>query len=330
MKEWLRCESKKYAPYFFCVTAFFALVYALFLVQSSQSAYLWIACSGLFVLAFVNPVVVYSFKMSDRGTDGYYCLPIKRRTLFAVKTFAGLFLTLAPFTVAYFFGAAVAFCRMRDAYDSGWYFVGYPCFLFLGSCLFGINAFVFTRANRVFDGVLFMAAYAFLDTLVVLYVKKLTHTVSYGWWDESFSVVKGIFEFGDSLEDFLLGKAQAQWRWWVMFYPFVVGGACYAALYVAANRERAERVGAVSESPFGYRFLIPTYTALCIGGLPFSWLGCALIVMASLALTAVYRRSFSFSWKCWVMFAVGVGVGAVLLLVVGLFAPPLVNPPDFA
>lgn len=333
MKSFLRQEWSKYTAYFWGVTAVLSFLYMGVLALGEKTlveknANLWIVYTGLIALAFVNPVVVYAFKTSRRGADAYYALPLSGKRLFGAKTLIGLFLTLAPFTVAYFGGALVSLCRMHGVYRMDWYVIGYPCFALLGACLFGMNAFAFTRANRLIDGVLFMFAYALLGTLLVAYFERVTHTVAYWWLSESFSAIDAIRVSGGFIENRILGGEQSKWTWLLLLYPSFTGSVGYASLLGFSEKECSERVGTASDSWLGYRLLIPLYTAFGIGVLPFTWLGFALIVCAATGITVLYRRKILFSWKYWLMIAVGVGLGVSLMLLVGVFAPPPVNPPN--
>ena len=335
MRKYFRCELKKFFSY--CLFATILLTIGLVLWQATHNntflsgdSGVGVTYFGLSVLAFINPIVVYSFKMKTKSVDEYYSLPIKREKLYLIRTLVGVCLTLIPFTVAYWIGALLALCRMGMTYQMQWYFIGYPVFLLLGACLFVFNAFAFTRANRVLDGILFMAAYSLLGGLIIAYVIKAAHVVAFWWIDEGFVAWGAINIFGRFINGLIVGSAGAHCTWWVFLYPLITGIACFVGLYVSAKKERAENAEQISEGWFCYKLLIPVFTALSIGLMPFSWLGFALIVAGSIAVTIIYRRVILFSWKYWLMLAIGVSVGIVLMFLVGALAPPIVNPPDFA
>lgn len=341
MIKFLRYELKKTFPYFLLVTVFISIAYMILLATIRTSwtvdgkvfigdPHFWVLHIALIALAFINPIVVYSFKMTKRGVDGYYALPVKRQKLFYTKTLVGLFLTLAPFTVAYLGGVIVLLCRAGNPYHMQWYAIGYLGFVLLGICLFGVNAFAFTRAHRVGDGILLMIAYALIGSLTVAYVESAAHTVAYWWIEESFSAWGSISAYGRLMSDFIMKNTSPNWTWWIFLYPIVVGTACYVAMFLLLKSEKSESAEQISEGWLSYKLAIPIYTALGIGTLPFSWLGLALIALASIAATMLYRRKLLFSWKYWVMIGIGVAVGVLLMLLVGILAPPIVNPPDFA
>ena len=71
----------------------------------------------------------------------------------------GLVLTLAPFTLAYWLGV-VTVASLGAHFHYIFYLAAYGLLLLLGAGLFGVNAFLFTRGNSVFDGIVFVAAWA--------------------------------------------------------------------------------------------------------------------------------------------------------------------------
>lgn len=341
MRKFLRFELKKMLPYLLLTTALISITYMIFLATMKMSwvvdgrifigePHFWVLHIALVLLAFINPIIVYSFKMTKRGVDGYYALPINRRKLFLIKTLVGIILTLVPFTVAYLGGVIVLLCRTGNPYYMQWYAIGYLGFVLLGICIFGVNAFAFTRANRIGDGILFMIAYAFIGSLTVAYVERAAHTIAYWWIDESFSIWGSISAFGGLMSDFIMNNHNPNWTWWIFLYPTVVGVACYMAMFVLLKKEKSESAEQISEGWWGYKSIIPVYTALGIGVLPFNWLGLALVVIASIAVTMLYRCKLLFSWKYWLMIGIGITVGVLLMLLVGVLEPPIANPPDFA
>lgn len=335
MKQYFRCELKKLFYYFLATTAVLTIGYIVWLsihtkALLADNSGMWIVYFGLILLAFFNPIIVYSFKMNRCGVDEYYALPIKREKLYMVKTLVGICLTLVPFTVAYWCGAVFAFCRMGATYQIQWYALGYPMFLLLGIALFGINAFVFTRANAIIDGILFMAAYAFIGAFIVAYVVKAAHIVPYWWIDEGFLSWGAISLFGNFINDLVTGSESAHCTWWVFLYPLVAGTAGFIGLFVGVKKEKAENAEQISDCWLCYKLLIPIFTALSIGVMPFTWLGFALTAVGSVVAIVIYRRTVLFSWKYWLMMGIGIVVGVALMFLVGALAPPIVNPPEFA
>ena len=80
------------------------------MITQILSSQIGLAFFALGALCFLSPVLVYSFKMSKRGVDGYYSLPLKKEKLYLVKTMVGLWLVLVPFTVMYWSGFLTLLC----------------------------------------------------------------------------------------------------------------------------------------------------------------------------------------------------------------------------
>ena len=149
-----------------CVGAF-----ASFRYDSGLACYAVLLC----VLCTVVPVMQFFYRMKQRSVDLWYSLPITRKQLVLVRTLAGLLLVFVPFTIAYWPGVAIVAMRCNELASSvrGFHFqyIHYlSCFaqmLLLGTCLFGVNAFLFTRGNSMFDGIFFILGWAILVPLFV-------------------------------------------------------------------------------------------------------------------------------------------------------------------
>jgi hypothetical protein len=127
--------------------------------QAVQSPNVSLVFGELLILLFVVPMLMYSFKMSKRGVDGYYSLPLKKEKLYFVLTMVGLILVIVPYTVAYWSGFLALLCREGNPYQMGYFVPAYFVGVLFALFLYGVNAFVFTRANRTSDGVVFMLSY---------------------------------------------------------------------------------------------------------------------------------------------------------------------------
>ena len=87
--------------------------------------------------------------------------------MYFVKTVIGLILVFVPYAVAFFAGISVVAMR-EHFYRFGYYFPYFFISLPLGFLLYGFYAFIFTRANTVLDGVVFMIAWSFAVELVMV------------------------------------------------------------------------------------------------------------------------------------------------------------------
>lgn len=290
---------------------------------------LGIVFAELALLCFLVPVLVYSFKMNKRSVDAYYSLPLKKEKLYLVKTVVGLVLVLAPFTVSFFGGFFAMLLRPDHPYRMGLYIPAYFGGVLFGICLYGMNAFLFTRANKIVDGVVFMAAYAFIGAIAVSYYEQVTNDYL------SWRISEGILTFGsliifpDAMSQAMRGLDNSHMlNAFVFIYPIVLAAIAYFLLFFNLRFEKGENAEQCSDSWFGYKVLIPVYIALLIGVCEFELLALCGIAVGGVVATVVYRGKFRFSWKWWVMlagaFALGLALcGLVEILDAARYVPPV-------
>ena len=284
----------------------------------------------LIFLTFLMPIFMYSFKMNKRGVDAYYALPLTKERLYFVKTLVGLFLVIVPFTIGYWMGFFALLVRPNNPYFMGWYIPAYFGFVAYAVLLFGFNAFVYTRANRVWDGIVFMIAYAFVGVLVLSYIELVAHHSIWGYVDETFMTFGGMVSFARCMESLIRYSSNSVlWNAWMFVVPAVYGAVGYFLLFYMLRYEKGENAEQISNSWFGYRLLIPLYTALVMGCNSYGGLfDLVLIIIAEIVVTIVYRNKFRFSWKYWLMIVGSIILGMFLGLLTEWTLPPPVNSPD--
>lgn len=267
------------------------------------------------ILCFVVPVLVFSFKMNKRGVDAYYSLPLKKEKLYLVKSLVGLILVFVPFTLAYWLGFLALLVREGNPYQMAWYVPGYFGAVYQGLMLFGINAFLFTRANKTSDGVIFMLAYTLLGPLICSYLSSVldvrlkveSYLMTFG----------GLVSFGNMISNAIVGGNIASWSYLMYTVPAIFGTISWALLFFNLRFERAEDAEQISESWFGYKVVIPLYTAFLLGTSSLDLISICMTTVGAIVATVVFRRKFRFSWKWWVM------IGGAVLLGLALGAIPV-------
>ena len=274
-------------------------------------------------LCFLSPVIMFSFKMNKRGVDAFYALPLKKEKLYFVKAMVGLLLVILPFTIAYWLGFLTLLLREGNPYQMIWYLPMYFGELLFAVCLFGINAFLFTRANRVGDGVTFMLAYAVLGVLVVWVLQEIVDQYFFHYYQEqSFLTFGGQLVFENNMEYLIRGyRGEGHWTVWMFVYPIALAAVSYFLLFYNLRYEKGENAEQISNSWFGFRVLIPTYVALLIAMATSNssgdLLAVCLILVGGITATIVYQRKIKFSWRYWLMLGIGVGIGILLGVFVG-------------
>ena len=271
----------------------------------------------LLVLLFVVPILLYSFKMSKRGVDGYYSLPLKKEKLYFVLTMVGLILVIVPYTVAYWLGFLALLAREGNPYQMGYFVPAYFVGVLFAIFLYGVNAFLFTRAHRTSDGVIFMLAYAFVGAIIVSMIDYLFLPV--GTYipysiESSFYFSGGMFAYGGEIAKTIAGAvAEYEYAGWWFGTSIGAGLVCYALFFYLLRFEKGEDAEQNCESWFGYKIIIPVYTAICMSICyePFSAI---LVMVAAVIAKMVHKRTFRLKWKDFGGPAIGVVVGFILLL----------------
>ena len=285
-------------------------------IQNPQLSFVFVE---LLILLFLVPTIVYSFKMSKRGVDGHYSLPLKREKLYFISTMVGLILVLVPFTVSFWGGFFTLLFRKGNPYNMGYYFPVYFGGLFFAVFLYGINAFIYTRANRIVDGIVFMGAYAFIGFLFLACLDYAFDVWTYTWHiEECFLFSGSMFAFVDRMCDFIIGGVvrQSYAGWWFGL-TLAAGALCYALLYFAIRFEKGENAEQNSSSWFGYKTLIPVYIALCFGaGAAEEILGFVLVLVGGVVATIVYKRKFRLKFIDWLPLIIGLVAGIPLMMLV--------------
>ena len=274
----------------------------------------------LLILLFAVPAIVYSFKMSKRSVDGYYSLPIKREKLYLVATMVGLILVLVPFTISFWGGFITLLFRQGNPYRMGYYVPAYFGGLFFAVFLFGVNAFIYTRANRIVDGIVFMGAYAFVGFLFLACLEDTFAVSVYSWRiEECFLFGGSMFSFVNRICDFITyGVVRKNFADWWFGLTAAAGVICYALLFLLIRFERGENAEQNSNSWFGYKVLIPVYCALCFGaGAAEEILGVVLVLVGGVVATIVYKRKFKLKLLDWLPLAIGFAAGIVLAIMGG-------------
>lgn len=277
-------------------------------------------CGMLIVLCGFVPAYIYSFKMKKRSVDAHYSLPMRREGLYFVKTLIGLILTFVPYTVAFFMGTAVVAMR-ENLYEMQYLFLYYLFSLPLGVLLYGFYAFIFTRANTVGDGVVFMLAWTFVVELVLCVILEL-----FRYWGfqaalpflndgDAFGMCHlsiGLFvQIADVCGDLLRSATTGSVSLHTVAFAILSGAGAWALLFLSLKKEKAENAEQISSSWWGYRILIPVYLAGVVGGSN-TLLGWCLTWIAAFVGFVVYRRSVKLKASDWLSLLAALVVGVLI------------------
>ena len=307
-----------------------------------QTPVLPLAVGLLALMCYAAPAGAYAFKMNKRSVDCYYALPIKKEKLYLVKTLIGLLLVFIPFTLAYWTMVLVYAIRPNNPYEMVWFVPAYFGLIFFGVCLYGYNAFAFTRGNSMQDGITFMVAYSAVLICVALVPfiwskgELFSWQVLLGLWPGyggiMFTSNMLVRIMGESAEYIATSGIKLDALTFIM--PFIQGAAGYSLLFVLVRKDKAEDSQQVCESWFGYKVLIPIFTAvsagLLVGALIETTWTVALVVFVMIAVAAfvsiiVWRRKFNFGKTGWIVLGVGLGAAIVIAFITTLIFNPYLH-----
>ena len=285
------------------------------------------------LMCFIAPVLVYQFKMNKRTVDCYYALPLKKQKLYFVKTLIGLLLVVIPFTIAYWATFFILLIKPNNPYHMGWFVPTYFGLIFFALCLYGFNAFAFTRGNSVVDGVAMMIGYQAVMLLVVLvpWVWSQGHLFSAkylldfapGWGQTFFTLHMEAKIIGSTvLNDF--GFLEINMNVMTFLMPALRGVAGYGLFFFLLKYDKAEDSQQTSDSWFAYKTLVPIFAATIIGlieGMLLELsLSVALVVFVMFAISVfvlciVWRRKFVLGKTGWIVFGVSLGAAVVIAII---------------
>lgn len=333
MKRYLAYEMKKNVWTFVVLTAIETIIYVValsiteFFYTNTQGEIMNFSSGiGMIYLLLgiacaVVPVLMYAFKMSKRSVDAFYSLPIRRTKMYLVKTLVGLFLVLAPYTIAYWLGFFTVALRENYFYLVH-YVSGYFGGLLFGACIYGICAFAFTRANRIVDGIIFMIAYTFIGVLVVGVLGEICpdlHTANILSDFVSFGCLAALRNNIDCLLKYNELRSYNKWSVSMFLYPIIFAAVSYFLMFFLLRYEKGEDAEQVSDSWFGYKTMIPAYMFLLFGVLSdrsLLLLYTCLIAVGGILTTIVYRRKLLFGWKYWATMGVSLALGLLMNLLI--------------
>ena len=252
----------------------------------------------LCLLCTAVPAMQYAYRMKRRSVDLWYSLPVSRLGLMFVRTVGGFALVLVPYTVSYWLGFTVIACS-ENLFHLVWYVPFFFASIPVGLLLYGVNAFVFTRANTVGDGILFMLLWAFVFLAALAYpnayLNNLPHEMTNATYYISYGPMGWLFSgFANAVRT---GRVSIPDPAFLYTFWSILGAAAYFGLFFTAKRHPAENAGRISDSWFGYRVLIPAYLfcgASTLGNIfsLYTLPSLAMLLVAGLVAFIVYRRSF--------------------------------------
>ncbi|MCH5351828.1 MAG: hypothetical protein J1F39_07670 [Clostridiales bacterium] len=277
------------------------------------------------ILAAIVPVWMFSYKMKRRSVDLFYSLPLKRVQILKVKYLLGLIALYAPYTTSFVLSALTALIKYPlDAFSGVYYIPAFFASLPGLFCIYSIASFVFTRAERTVDGMIFIIFWALAMLVVMRVVNNFIGDVVAYYYMPTSPLDQVAVTFGEYIEIIGIKVHEADYIVANMAVGFSITGlmaiASTVLLFLTEKKKKAENIGAVSESPFGYKVMIPLFTVCIIANLDiFYFYEIVLIVItasAAFMLSALYKHTFKIGKVQAIILAAAVVTGIAFALII--------------
>ncbi len=295
--------------------------------------------SGIEMLAVVLgvfctliPILELSGFKNRRNLDTLYFFPIKRVKMALAHYLSGALQVLVIYTVSFISVWLTLLVKTDDSWFRLEYMPLYYVFsLILGAVMYSIFAFLFSEGNTVADGVLFCGLWVFILYLVMFTVRSCflrpfligtelwSDTISFSGWGIIYAPINNLTVIFQRLIDTMYAGLSAYADGWTgsyaarylsqmyMFFIWLaVGIAAAFGYFLRFSRRGAHMAGEVSDSPFGFKLLIPLYGYTLL--LMYSELDIMTVIIFALMLIGycIYRRGFKIKKSDIIFIACGI------------------------
>lgn len=284
--------------------------------------------TGLYMLAVIlgiictlTPFLELSVFKTRRNLDTLFFFPIKRTKMALAHFLSGAMQIFTVYTVS-FLSVWIYLLATTDCFKLGYMPLYYLFSLLLGGVMYSIFTFLFSEGNTVADGILFCALWVFVANLVmdVFHSYVLSAVLDRKVWFELDSlsewgvvyapinnltvIFQKLIEVNRALNGDYANRYMGQM--YMFFVWGAVGIAAAFGFFFNFKRKGAHLAGEISDSPFGYKLLIPIYgygrLLLNIG------LDILSVIIFALMLVGyfIYRRSFKIKTRDIIFIACGI------------------------
>ena len=285
-------------------------------------SFFYIVSIILLILCFIEPAIIFSFKMKRTAFEKEKTHPISKNNLYFVRFIMGYFEIILPFTFAYFLSIIIFF---GFAAVFTWFgFITYLVLHILGSLIYSFFTFFYLRANNIIDGFVLMVL-AFVSIMLLGNAVVYLFTLMSG---NKMSVF--LYEFNPYYLLQLVAMYVAEGSnvfhtstIIIMVILLAILGAALAGVILLRDDFKVENANQKTTSWFGYKTLIPLTLIPAIVfknavGLPiYYFYGVLVFALTYLAYALAYRK-FIFTKKGFKIFAAVLG-GEIVLYFITLF-----------
>ncbi len=338
MKKYFLYELKNKTYVIACLAVITTLIYSSVILSnkfygnSSQMFQFEVNLETIFALsialAVIAPMIQFNYRMTKRSTDLFYSLPLSHYKIFTVRYLVGLILVFAPYLTAYLTGAIIMLIKTTDKIFYGVYYLPH-FFLSLPAifCIYTISAFAFTRANKFIDGAIFIIFWMFVWVLIAEFFGKFIYYDFKPYKiSKVFSDYYMTFAPLGRLTDYFQARLVGERFTSIMNDDVANMAAAYTLtgvtavfatvwLFVSEKYTQSENAGQISDSPFGYKVMIPLFTVLALSfcdlSRPENYIMVVMIIVGSLIANALYRRTLKLGLRQTLIFIGSVIAGII-------------------
>ena len=254
------------------------------------------------------PIYEFSPLKNKRGADMYYGLPLTKTKLYLKLYLKGLAEVLLAFTIIYVFGVLIVV--LRGFPFTVIYYIPLYFLLLIGTgSYYSFNVFLFIKANRTIDGILFMGLYMIMPMFLVYSVTYLFEITSFVWANSSFVPFSPITYTVRVFEGYLINKPILAFSLENDVFR-VISTLCWLCINIGlgalgifyTKHEKPENIQQNSDTWIGYKTLIPTLVFTLLIGMNVSFKSNytytygILVLLAGYIGYVIYERTFKVRW----------------------------------
>ena len=271
------------------------------------------------IAAILSTAVVtfeFYFKMRKVSVDQMFSLPIKREKIYLSKLIICYLEVIVPVTVGFILSFLMILSK-EHMFNLIYFIPFYFGIVFLSVVLVTSFAFLYTRGNAFFDGIVNMLAYIFMLVLIVALITD-TFAIPFNKFGSNgaFFIYSPISIFTTWLNKLFVGNefnfdlAQN-----ISVVIYILFGVVSLFLFIILNREEpSENSTQISNSNFSYRTIIPIYSIVfsATSILSNGFLALSFSSIFTYLAFVLYKRSFKLSKKDYLFIILYIIIGIVL------------------
>ena len=268
------------------------------------------------VLSTLVVIFEFYFKMRKINIDQMHALPIKREKLYLSKLIICALEVIIPLTLSFIL-SIVIISLSKNIFDLIYFIPFYFGLVFLSLILIISFAFIYTRANTFFDGIINMLFYIFVLVILFLHIIDVFE-LGYQKFGSggAFFIYSPIAIFTQYMNKLFMNKEfEFNISQSLSLVIFILFGIVSLYLFIRLNKkEPSENCTQLSSSYFSYKVFIPIYSIILTSITIFSGTVISLgftIVFTYLAYV-IYRRSFKLSKRDYLMIGIVIIAGILL------------------